>query len=318
MRRICVLFLMWLWLFAAVAWGSTSAIRAVAASGRSPDQNFTRTCAKSTRKRGAGSNGRQCPTSPRLVLFGDQAVEHGIRGNAAGLADAFPFRSRGNGTASALAVYVDAHNDASRIVTGVYADAGHRPGSLLTTGSLERPKRGAWNAVTLPGAAVRKGGTYWLVVMGEGGTVYFRDRPTEGCASETSSQRDLKTLPISWTMGVRWRTCSISAYVSGVARGTLTLTHAPIAITPVATAAAGTATPSPATGTSTGTSTTSLSSLLPPVNIGAPVVAGSTAEGDTLTVSNGSWLDDPTTYAYQWEDCNGSGGSCFEYCGGDV
>jgi hypothetical protein len=30
-------------------------------------------------------------------------------------------------------------------------------------------------------------------------------------------------------------------------------------------------------------------------------------EGDTLTVSPGTWVGDPTSYSYQWQDCSGSG-----------
>jgi len=54
---------------------------------------------------------------------------------------------------------------------------------------------------------------------------------------------------------------------------------------------------------------------LGPVNTGAPKVSGTAKEGQTLTASEGSWLGSPTSYAYQWEDCNGSGEACAEVGG---
>ncbi|MGO9903371.1 MAG: cellulase family glycosylhydrolase [Solirubrobacteraceae bacterium] len=46
-----------------------------------------------------------------------------------------------------------------------------------------------------------------------------------------------------------------------------------------------------------------------PVNSVLPVISGSAAVGDALTVTNGSWSD-PTGYTYQWSDCNNSAASC--------
>jgi hypothetical protein len=41
-----------------------------------------------------------------------------------------------------------------------------------------------------------------------------------------------------------------------------------------------------------------------------PTIGGDTGAGDTLTESNGTWTNDPTSYDYQWEDCDASGGNC--------
>jgi hypothetical protein len=42
----------------------------------------------------------------------------------------------------------------------------------------------------------------------------------------------------------------------------------------------------------------------------SPAIAGSAVEGQTLSESHGSWANKPTTYAYQWEDCDGAGNNC--------
>jgi hypothetical protein len=47
-----------------------------------------------------------------------------------------------------------------------------------------------------------------------------------------------------------------------------------------------------------------------PANTVLPAISGTTTEGQTLSVSTGTWTASPTGYAYQWEDCNASGESC--------
>jgi hypothetical protein len=46
------------------------------------------------------------------------------------------------------------------------------------------------------------------------------------------------------------------------------------------------------------------------VNSAPPVIAGTPTVGNVLTATTGSWTGSPTSYAYQWQDCNTSGGSC--------
>ncbi len=47
-----------------------------------------------------------------------------------------------------------------------------------------------------------------------------------------------------------------------------------------------------------------------PTNSVLPSVSGTAEEGKTLTASTGTWTGSPSSYAYQWEDCNSSGASC--------
>lgn len=46
-----------------------------------------------------------------------------------------------------------------------------------------------------------------------------------------------------------------------------------------------------------------------PSNSVAPVVSGTTRNGETLTTTNGSWTASPASYAYQWKQASTSGGS---------
>jgi polysaccharide biosynthesis protein PslG len=41
-----------------------------------------------------------------------------------------------------------------------------------------------------------------------------------------------------------------------------------------------------------------------PVNSSPPTIAGTTQVGQTLSATTGSWTNSPTSYAYQWQECN--------------
>jgi hypothetical protein len=47
-----------------------------------------------------------------------------------------------------------------------------------------------------------------------------------------------------------------------------------------------------------------------PSNTALPAISGTTVSGNSLAASSGSWSGSPTSYAYQWQRCNSSGGSC--------
>jgi hypothetical protein len=52
-----------------------------------------------------------------------------------------------------------------------------------------------------------------------------------------------------------------------------------------------------------------------PVEVSAPTIAGAAALGQTLTEGHGSWASNPTSYSYQWEDCDGAGHNCSAIAG---
>jgi PKD repeat protein len=47
-----------------------------------------------------------------------------------------------------------------------------------------------------------------------------------------------------------------------------------------------------------------------PTNLAAPNVSGSPSQGQTLTATNGGWTGSPTSYRYQWQQCDTAGANC--------
>jgi hypothetical protein len=298
----------------AVAWGQTISKHPAASHTTRRHKTKSRPKHKTTTKHRKTSSSttqaRQTVTGTQSAatssatsdptLFGDENVESSADNNKSGLAEAFPFAGQTGGTAHAINVYLDSHNKASTIVAAIYSDNNGQPGSRLVSGSLSSPKAGAWNTVSIASTAVGSSGRYWIAILGKNGTAYFRDRSQGPCQSFNSSRTSLTSLPATWTSGSQWTTCPVSAYVTG----TLTATIAS----------------APAAPTTTTTSTTTTSSPLaplpaPPVVLFAPQISGTAMQGQTLTTDNGTWLDSPTSYGYQWQDCDTNGLNCANISG---
>ncbi len=52
-----------------------------------------------------------------------------------------------------------------------------------------------------------------------------------------------------------------------------------------------------------------------PANSALPVISGTAEEGQTLSTTNGTWSDNPTSFSYQWMDCDTSGNNCTPIAG---
>jgi hypothetical protein len=52
-----------------------------------------------------------------------------------------------------------------------------------------------------------------------------------------------------------------------------------------------------------------------PKNTALPQINGSANQGSTLSTTNGTWSGNPTSFAYQWQDCDSSGNNCSNISG---
>src|SRR5205823_1056341 len=48
----------------------------------------------------------------------------------------------------------------------------------------------------------------------------------------------------------------------------------------------------------------------PPSNTSPPTITGTAQQGQTLTEAHRSWANEPTSYAYQWQQCDSAGANC--------
>src|SRR5207302_8962753 len=77
-----------------------------------------------------------------------------------------------------------------------------------------------------------------------------------------------------------------------------------IRVTETASTAGGSAAPATSVPTAT------IASTPVPVNSSPPTITGTAQQGQTLTEHHGTWTNEPTSFAYQWLQCNTTGISC--------
>jgi hypothetical protein len=73
--------------------------------------------------------------------------------------------------------------------------------------------------------------------------------------------------------------------------------------------------PAAAAGSGSSGSGGSGSGASAPANTALPVVSGTAAKKQVLSATTGTWSGSPTSYAYQWQDCNAAGAGCSAIAG---
>ncbi len=106
----------------------------------------------------------------------------------------------------------------------------------------------------------------------------------------------------------QWQDCAASGCtsISGATSSSYTLQGSDVGDTIDAVVTARNAAGS-ASATSAKTAAVTAPPPRAPSNTGAPVISGTATQGNTLTVSNGTWTNSPTSYTYRWQDCTASG-----------
>ncbi len=240
------------------------------------------------------------------TLLGNETLEPLKDSLAAGEAEAFPFPARASGTASAVHVYVDNNNGAKTLIVGLYSAVGAHPGALLTTGSLSSPRGGTWNVIPVTAVPVTSGASYWLAVLGAGGTFRYRDLASGPCIAETNVQHNLRALTASWSTGDLYSTCPISAYLTSTGPAFPLEPPTPVEITPPN---------KPPTEPPTPPTEPTPPPPAAPTSGALPAISGATIVGRRLTTTSGGWSGSPKSYSYKWQDCNTSGSGCMSIGG---
>ncbi|PZN85382.1 MAG: hypothetical protein DM484_01590 [Candidatus Methylumidiphilus alinenensis] len=122
----------------------------------------------------------------------------------AGTAQAFQITPQTTKTLTNIQVYVDASSTATGLRTAIYTSSstGHPYALWGGAGISTVLKAGAWNSITLSPLSLSAGKSYWIVILGTGGTLNLRGQPGTGTnLTETSASTTLTSLPNGWTTG---------------------------------------------------------------------------------------------------------------------
>src|SRR6202011_1663007 len=109
----------------------------------------------------------------------------------------------------------------------------------------------------------------------------------------------------------QWQQCDSSGNTCSTISGATNQTYVPVA-GDVGHTLRVQETASNASGSSGPASSEATAAVTPPIplNTGAPTITGTAQQGKTLEEHHGSWENSPTGYAYQWQQCDGSGNTC--------
>lgn len=168
------------------------------------------------------------------VLLGNTAIEPWGYSISAGSSEAFKVKAVGSGSVGAFHIYLGEMNKATSVELGLYTNSNGAT-SLLANGIIKSPKRSAWNEASISSSLKIEAGTiYWLAILGQGGSVRYRDAH-QPCQSETSSKTGLTTLPQNWAKGIIYPECNISAYITAGEEKPVTTTTETTPTTPTET-----------------------------------------------------------------------------------
>ena len=243
------------------------------------------------------TGGAERKSHPRRYCWATAPVESQRDSLPAGEGEAFRLSASLTGLADVAHLYISANSTAKTVVMGIYSNSGGRP-AAPSAGSAPSSSPGAWASVAITPIQLVAGRTYWLAILGEGGTLRYRDRQGGPCPSETSGQTSLGALPAFWRTGTFYSDCPASAYVAAG--------DPPAAPAPTEPVAPAPPLPTPPVAV------TPVEEPVPlkPVNTAGRLSRGARSKARNSPPRAGVWSGSPTFYAYQWQDCNPSGQHC--------
>ena len=117
----------------------------------------------------------------------------------------------------------------------------------------------------------------------------------------------------------QWRRCDTSGNnctnISGVSGGSYTLASGDVGHTVDVVLSATNAGGSTSATSNPSNLVVAGQTTIAPSNTALPTITGTPTQGQMLSTSNGTWSGSPTSYSYQWKDCDSSGNNCTNITG---
>ena len=186
------------------------------------------------------------------------------------------------GSVSKLSIYLAPTATAGQqTIEGlIYSDSSGKPANLLGATSqltFKNTNQAGWYDLTFPAALKLAAGNYWIGIItgATGGIMSFRYDSVSGARVYNTN---------TYTSGP---TTSFGTYTNDNEQMSLYATY----------------------------SGESQPAGSPPANTTPPSISGTPSTGQTLTAGNGTWTESPSSYAYQWQRCESSGGGCVPIVG---
>jgi hypothetical protein len=142
-------------------------------------------------------------SNPLQFVAGDQNVESTVESIPAGVALAFEITPQQAYTLTNIQVYLDASSTATGLSMAIYTSTadGH-PYALWGSTGVLAAQADAWSSASMWPLSLSAGQSYWIAILGTGGTVNLRGQTGTGTSvTETSASSTLTSLPNAWTAG---------------------------------------------------------------------------------------------------------------------
>ena len=155
-------------------------------------------------------------SNPPQFVAGDRNIESKVQSIPVGTAQALRIIPQQTKIATNIMVYVDASTTAKKLYVAIYTNSstGHPYEAAILSGLIAL-QSGTWNSIPITPYSLNAGQTYWIGIMGYGGTLNLRGQSGVGLGMvETGKLSSLSYLPNHWsTIGTYNGT--VSTYEAG-------------------------------------------------------------------------------------------------------
>ena len=153
-------------------------------------------------------------SNPPQFVAGDRNIESTVQSIPAGKAQAFQIIPQQTNITTNIMVYVDASSTANAAIIAIYTNRNNHPYTAIIRGGLSSLQRGAWNSIPISPFSTLAGQTYWIGIMGTGGTLNLRGISGSGLGFAETGAVNTYNLPSLWST-INAYNRLVSTYVVG-------------------------------------------------------------------------------------------------------